>query len=91
MYLPVRRALSRMQAEGQVVRLPVVQEGPLDFATFFADEHRELFRLLRFVTGSRADAAHLMQDAFLKLWERWDRPVPRGRASASSRQPLPSR
>ena len=62
-----------MQAEGDVVRLPVVQEGPLDFATFFADEHRELFRLLCFVTGSRADAADLMQDAFLKLWERWDR------------------
>jgi DNA-directed RNA polymerase specialized sigma24 family protein len=98
-----------MQAEGDVVRLPVVQEGPLDFATFFADEHRELFRLLCFVTGSRADAAGLMQEAFLKLWERWDQvdriadpraylfvrhaasPVPRGRASASSGQPLPSR
>jgi RNA polymerase sigma-70 factor, ECF subfamily len=25
------------------------------------------------VTGNRADAAELMQDAFLKLWERWDR------------------
>lgn len=31
-----------MQAEGDVVRLPVAQEGPLDFAAFFADEHREL-------------------------------------------------
>jgi RNA polymerase sigma factor (sigma-70 family) len=62
-----------MQAEGDVVRLPVAQEGPLDFATFFADEHRGLFRLLCFVTGNRADAADLMQDAFLKLWERWDR------------------
>jgi RNA polymerase sigma factor (sigma-70 family) len=62
-----------MQAEGDVVRLPVAQKGPLDFATFFADEHRELFRLLCFVTGNRADAADLMQDAFLKLWERLDR------------------
>jgi DNA-directed RNA polymerase specialized sigma24 family protein len=62
-----------MQAEGDVVRLPVVQEGPLDFAAFFADEHRELFRLLCFLTGSRADAADLMQDAFLQLWELWDR------------------
>lgn len=25
-----------MQAEGDVVRLPVAQEGPLDFAAFFA-------------------------------------------------------
>jgi RNA polymerase sigma factor (sigma-70 family) len=62
-----------MQAEGDIVRLPVAQEGPLDFATFFAEEHRELFRFLCFVTGDRADAADLMQDAFLKLWERWDR------------------
>ena len=61
-----------MQAEGDVVRLPVSQEGPLDFATFFADEHRGLLKLLYFVTGNRADAADLMQDAFLKLWERWD-------------------
>ncbi|TML00618.1 MAG: RNA polymerase sigma factor [Actinobacteria bacterium] len=62
-----------MQAEGDVVRLPVAQEAPRDFATFFADEHRGLLKLLYFVTGNRADAADLMQDAFLKLWERWDR------------------
>jgi RNA polymerase sigma factor (sigma-70 family) len=62
-----------MQAEGEVVRLPVAQEAPPDFAAFFADEHRGLFKLLYFVTGNRADAAELMQDAFLKLWEGWDR------------------
>jgi RNA polymerase sigma factor (sigma-70 family) len=62
-----------MQAEGDVVRLPVAKEGPLDFAAFFADEHGGLLKLLYFVTGNRADAAELMQDAFLKLWERWDR------------------
>jgi RNA polymerase sigma-70 factor (ECF subfamily) len=62
-----------MQAEGDVVRLPAAVEGPPDFATFFAEEHAGLLKLLFFVTGSRADAADLMQDAFLKLWERWDR------------------
>jgi RNA polymerase sigma factor (sigma-70 family) len=62
-----------MQAEGGIVRLPVAQEQPLDFATFFADEHRGLLKLLYFVTGNRSDAAELMQDAFLRLWERWDR------------------
>src|SRR5207244_4951960 len=73
-HLPARRHLSGdMQAEGDVVRLPVARVGSLDFATFFDDEHRGLFKLLYFVTGSRADAADLMQDAFLKLWERWDR------------------
>jgi RNA polymerase sigma factor (sigma-70 family) len=72
--LPARRHLSGdMQAEGDVVWLPVAKKGPLDFATFFADEHRGLFKLLYFVTGNRAEAADLMQDAFLKLWERWDR------------------
>ncbi len=62
-----------MQAEGDVVRLPVTRREPLDFATFFADEHRGLLKLLYFVTGNRADASELMQDAFLKVWERWDR------------------
>jgi RNA polymerase sigma factor (sigma-70 family) len=62
-----------MQAEGEVVRLPVVSHAPPDFAAFFADEHRGLMKALYFVTGNRADAAELMQDAFLKLWERWDR------------------
>jgi RNA polymerase sigma factor (sigma-70 family) len=62
-----------MQAEGDVVRLPAAQEGPPDFAAFFADERAGLLKLLYFVTGNRADAADLMQDAFLKLWEGWDR------------------
>src|SRR5207344_759734 len=32
----------------------------------------KVFKALYFVTGNRSDAAELMQDAFLKLWERWD-------------------
>lgn len=62
-----------MQAEGDMVRLPERAEIPRDFAVFFAAEHARLFKALYFVTGNRADAAELMQDAFLKLWERWDR------------------
>jgi RNA polymerase sigma factor (sigma-70 family) len=62
-----------MQAEGDVVQLPVARAAPPDFATFFDEEHKGLLKLLYFVTGSRGDAADLMQDAFLKLWERWDR------------------
>jgi RNA polymerase sigma factor (sigma-70 family) len=61
-----------MQAEGDVIRFPERASVPLDFAAFFAEEHRGLFKALYFVTGNRADAAELMQDAFLKLWERWD-------------------
>lgn len=44
-----------------------------DFESFFLDEHRRLFAALGVVTGNRAEAEELMQDAFLKLWERWDR------------------
>jgi RNA polymerase sigma factor (sigma-70 family) len=62
-----------MQVEGDVLRFPERATVPMDFAAFFADEHRRLFKALYFVTGNRADAAELMQDAFLKLWERWDR------------------
>lgn len=39
----------------------------------FLDVHDRLYRALYFVTGISADAEELMQDAFLKLWERWDR------------------
>ena len=46
---------------------------PGDFELLFADEHERLYRGLLFITGSTSDAEELMQDAFLKLWERWDR------------------
>ena len=44
-----------------------------DFESFFLDEHRRLFAALGMVTGNPAEAEELMQEAFLKLWERWDR------------------
>jgi RNA polymerase sigma factor (sigma-70 family) len=62
-----------MQAEGEIVRLPTVGPSATDFHAFFQEEHRGLLKTLHFVTGNRADASDLMQDAFLKLWERWDR------------------
>ena len=62
-----------MQAEGDVIRFPEPAETVRDFREFFEDEHRRLFKTLYFVTGDRSEAADLMQEAFLKLWERWDR------------------
>jgi hypothetical protein len=61
-----------MQAEGDIIRFPREAEAPPDFTAFFAEEHRGLFKALYFVTGNRADAQELMQEAFLALWERWD-------------------
>ncbi|HEY7667223.1 MAG TPA: RNA polymerase sigma factor [Actinomycetota bacterium] len=61
-----------MQANGDVISFPDRASTPVDFSTFFAEEHPKVFKALYFVTGNRADAAELSQDAFLKLWERWD-------------------
>jgi RNA polymerase sigma-70 factor (ECF subfamily) len=46
---------------------------PLSFETFFDREARPLFRRLYAVTGNAAEAEEIMQDAFLALWERWER------------------
>ncbi len=65
-----------VQTEDNVVELGrerVAPAAPPSFEELFLDVHDRLYRALYFVTGSAADAEELMQDAFLKLWERWDR------------------
>jgi RNA polymerase sigma factor (sigma-70 family) len=52
---------------------PPVQPEALDFDDFFAGESERLFRRLWLVTRNRAEAEEVMQDAFLSLYERWDR------------------
>ncbi len=44
-----------------------------NFETFYDAEARTLFRRLWLVTGNRSEAEEIMQDAFLNVWERWDR------------------
>ena len=51
----------------------VAQVEPLSFEAFFDREARVLFRRLCAVTGNAAEAEEIMQDAFLALWERWER------------------
>jgi RNA polymerase sigma-70 factor, ECF subfamily len=63
-----------MHARSEAVRF--VNEGARDVAGFDAfveEEHQRLFKALYFITGRREDAEDLAQEAFLKLWERWDR------------------
>jgi RNA polymerase sigma factor (sigma-70 family) len=61
-----------MRAEGEVLRFSTEHvEARARFDTFFEEQHRQLFKALYFVTGNRQDAEELMQDAFMKLWERW--------------------
>jgi RNA polymerase sigma-70 factor (ECF subfamily) len=64
-----------VQSEDNVVELHrdhQAPEAPPSFADLFLELHDRLFRALYFVTGTYEDAEELMQDAFLKLWERWD-------------------
>jgi RNA polymerase sigma-70 factor, ECF subfamily len=51
-------------------------EASRSFETFYDDESRLLFRRLWLMTGNRSEAEELMQDAFLRVWERWDRVGP---------------
>ncbi|MGE5460286.1 MAG: RNA polymerase sigma factor [Solirubrobacterales bacterium] len=48
-------------------------EGARDFEAFFEDEYPHLFGALCLVTRNRYEAEEIAQDAFLKVWERWDR------------------
>jgi RNA polymerase sigma-70 factor, ECF subfamily len=43
------------------------------FETFFDAERVRLLGALIVMTGNRAEAEELLQDAFLKVWERWYR------------------
>jgi RNA polymerase sigma-70 factor (ECF subfamily) len=43
------------------------------FEDFFEAEHRRLFRALLLVTHDSAEADDLLQEAFVRVWERWDR------------------
>jgi len=64
-----------VESEHQVIALrrnEPASAAPTSFDVLFEDLHDRLYHALFFVTGSSADAEELTQDAFLKLWERWD-------------------
>jgi len=48
-------------------------EAGTSFEDFFRAEQVGLFRALCLVTGSRHEAEEVMQDAFIKVYERWER------------------
>jgi hypothetical protein len=54
-------------------RGPRRARGVPHFEAFYEAEARTLFQRLWLVTGNRAEAEELMQDAFLSVWERWER------------------
>ena len=48
-------------------------EGSRSFEDFFEQTHQRLFGGLCLITGNRHEAEDVMQDAYLQVWERWDR------------------
>ncbi|MEX2457708.1 MAG: RNA polymerase sigma factor [Actinomycetota bacterium] len=48
-------------------------EEPPRFEAIFDAEAERLFRALYLMTGNRHEAEEVMQDAFIAVWERWDR------------------
>ncbi|HEY6568517.1 MAG TPA: sigma-70 family RNA polymerase sigma factor [Actinomycetota bacterium] len=59
------------------VPAPIDGEPPVlevtSFEEFFDNERARLFGALAVMSGNRAEAEEVMQEAFLKVWERWDR------------------
>jgi RNA polymerase sigma-70 factor (ECF subfamily) len=43
------------------------------FEEFFSAEQRRLHEALFAITGTRSEAEDIGQEAFLRVWERWDR------------------
>lgn len=54
---------------------PDAEERPehASFEEFFTAERSRLFGALVVMTGDRAEAEEILQDAFLRVWERWER------------------
>jgi RNA polymerase sigma-70 factor, ECF subfamily len=55
------------------IRLEPSLHDVTSFEDFFEIHRRPLFGALCLVTGNRSEAEEIMQDAFLKVWERWER------------------
>jgi RNA polymerase sigma-70 factor, ECF subfamily len=65
------RAMDRQAAA--VTGSPEGLRIPLAFEEFYQTERERLFRALLLVTHDSAEAEDLMQEAFVRMWERWDR------------------
>ncbi len=51
----------------------IAEPATVAFEAFFEAERTRLFRAVCLITGDAAGSEEVVQDAFLHLWERWDR------------------
>ena len=65
--------IDRMRVASQSTREDGLVERPGTFEEFFESERDGLFGALVLITGDRYEAEEVAQDAFLAVWERWDR------------------
>ena len=59
-------------AEGVSLDAPTA-DTDLTFERFFEAERARLFQALAVITRSRSEAEDISQEAFLRVWERWER------------------
>ena len=65
--------MSEPVASAQAATRDLVGDDTAAFEEFFRGQTQSLYAHLCLITGNRAEAEELAQDAFLKVWERWDR------------------
>jgi RNA polymerase sigma-70 factor (ECF subfamily) len=51
----------------------IAEAGIVDFESFFHDEYERLYKALCLFTGRAHEAEEVAQEAFVIVWERWDR------------------
>ena len=61
---------ARQAADDRIVSLADL---PGTFEEFFQRHHHDVYAAMWLITRDRHESEEIMQDAFLRLWERWDR------------------
>jgi RNA polymerase sigma factor (sigma-70 family) len=67
------RMAERSVPAGSATEADVVGEAAASFEAFYEATYRRLFTALALVTRDRFEAEEIAQDAFLRVYERWDR------------------
>jgi RNA polymerase sigma-70 factor (ECF subfamily) len=67
--------LRNSHAEPEVREELALEYPAASFEQFFKAERLRLHGVLFAITGSRAEAEDIGQEAFLRVWERWDRVI----------------